>query len=283
MPNVYAGYIGTVDIDDVKVRCTDASTNIEQSPEFYDHIIGLRDSIPTNGSATKTDAGNVNYQKYIWRPGVRIINGNISFPMTREAFIKAWDLARTGDSFTMVQQFTCDIRRTFLNCKVSSFGFSATAGDIVNGSISIMSDFVTEDEGESLAIDDDGSLIPPYIVAQKLLTWDAVEISTPISSNAIQSLDFTVDNECKPVYTSGNLWPKEIRIGMQELTGTMTFYTKGKDMALLDAQSSSTYIDLNVAGLGRRLNVIFLPIQRNGIINAQIYPLGFTGAGKAMN
>ena len=275
MLNVYAGYIGTVDIDDVKVRCTDASTNIEQSSEFYDHIIGLRDSIPSSGSSTKTDAGNVNYQKYIWRPGVRIVNGNVSFPMTKEAFRKVWDLARKADSFTMIQEFTCGIRRTFSNCKVSSFNFNATAGDIVNCSVSIMSNYVEEDSTTTKA--------PANITSQKLITWDVIAISTPISSNAIQALDFTVDNPCKPIYTSGNLWPREIRIGMQEMTGTITFYTKGNDLTLLTADSASTYIDLDIDGIERRLNVIFMPIQRSGSINAQEYPLGFVGAGKAMN
>lgn len=286
---VNPGYMGLCTIDDVKIRVTDFSVNVSQEVEFYDHIIGLRDNFP-GPLRTKGDegvpnpvTGDINIQKYAWRPGVKICSGSISFPATYESLRKTFYLAKTGDDFTIIFNYACnDVQRTFTYCKVNSYSFSISAGEILTITLDVMGRFMEEDTG-----------FTPYDETEKLLTWDSVSITTLNSSDPVFSFNFTVNNNCSPIYTAGanaseSLFPKKIRVGMQEVTGSIVYYIKGIDYKGLSALTTFNGITLKVKGscdnndFVQQLCVIYKPIERASSIGALLHTLPFVGVGKAL-
>ena len=65
---INSGLMGYANIGGTIVRCSDFNVNQKQDPIFFDHVIGLRDSIPTSIYNIKQDNGdkddNENYNKY---------------------------------------------------------------------------------------------------------------------------------------------------------------------------------------------------------------------------
>ena len=119
-----AGFIGLCEIDGLKVRVTNFNVNVRQEVQFYEHIIGLRDSIPS-GLFPKKDDGSLNAQRTFWRPGVKICAGSIAFPATAENLNKVFDLVKRGDDFTLRFNYSCnDVQRVFKSCKINSFVFN---------------------------------------------------------------------------------------------------------------------------------------------------------------
>ena len=81
------GYMGLCEVDGLKIRVSNFNVNVKQEVQFYDHVIGLRDSVPT-GFSTKGDVGALNVQKYFWRPGVKIVNGSFSFSLRMQGIFR---------------------------------------------------------------------------------------------------------------------------------------------------------------------------------------------------
>jgi hypothetical protein len=276
------GYLGLCVINNLQIRVTGFTLNVQQDVQFYDHIIGLRDSVP-QGLSTKGDVGAINVQKYTWRPGVKIVSGNISFPATTESLQLLFDLVKTGDDFDVQFNYSCDdTMRVFNFCKINSFTFTATAGDILNVSVEVMGRHMEEFTGSN-----------PYTQSQKLITWDNIYVSS-ISSDPVQAFSFTVNNNCMPIYTAGNntsdrLFPKKIRVGMQNMTGTIIYYIKGRAYVDLDKTTDSNLIGISIKGdcgdadFIEGLCVIYKPIERSSNIGALLHTLPFVGVGKALS
>jgi hypothetical protein len=276
-----AGFLGLCEIDGLKVRVTDFNVNVRQEVQFYEHIVGLRDSIPS-GLFPKRDDGSLNEQRTFWRPGVKICAGSISFPATIENLEKTFDLVKRGDDFTLKFNYTCnDVERTFEYCKINSFVFTATAGDIPTIQIDIMGRHIAESTGSNLWDD-----------SQKLLTWDRVKI-TSISKDPAQMFTFNVNNNCLPIYTAGandksDLFPKKIRVGMQHVTGTIVYYVKGKPYEDLDKNTKSKILKIKIEDkcvrkrFDETLCVVYRPIERASNIGALLHTLPFVGVGKAL-
>jgi len=275
------GYMGLCQVNGIDLRVTSFNVNVKQEAEFYEHIIGLRDSIPS-GLGTKGDVGALNVQKYFWRPGVKICQGNFSFPVTVSSLQEFYDLAKTGDYFNLDYYYDCDnVKRSYVDCRVNSLSFSCTAGDTVNLNVDIM--------GRKL--ESEGGGIISYQSSQKLVTWDALEI-TSSSSNGVQAFNFNVNNNCKPIYTAGandteNLFPKGIRVGMQNVTGSIVYYTKGVSYDGLDPSTSSDTINIKITtGCGgsfsESLTVVYTPIERQGNTKLPLHTLPFVGVGNAL-
>ncbi|MFA7219546.1 MAG: phage tail tube protein [Synergistaceae bacterium] len=276
--NVKAGYMGIADIDGQKIRCTEFSVNPKQEPLFYDHIVGLRDSTPDVDGGVfqgKADIGALNAQKIIWRPGVKTFQGGMSFPLTDLSGASLFNYARTGSNFILSFQYDCnEIGRTYSFCKINSYTFSVSAGDICNVQVDIMAIECVEQIIESV-----------YEEVEKLVTWDDVKLDalgTPASS-----FTFTINNNCKPIYTAGvneerKLSPAKIRVGMQEITGSMTFYNKERDLSFMDSITDPTTISLAAGPLETELNVIFKPIEISGRSGPVLSTLAFVGVDHAL-
>jgi hypothetical protein len=283
---IKGGYMGLCEVDGLEIRVSSFSVNVKQEVQFYDHIIGLRDSAPF-GLFSKGDSGNLNVQKYFWRPGVKIVSGSFSFPATTEALQKTFDLVKTGDDFTLKFSYACDdVKRVFEFCKVNSFSFSVSAGEIATVQVDVMGRAIEEEIGVS----------PRYRDPEKLLTWDAINLTT-ISTDPIQLFNFTVNNSCMPIYTAGSnnsgdlLFPKEIRVGMQQLTGSLVYYVKGVDYEGLDQFSADEIIKIEISDkcvnlleptFSEELCVIYKPVERAGSTGALLHTLPFVGVGRAL-
>jgi hypothetical protein len=285
------GYLGLCEIDGLKIRVTSFSVNVTQEVQFYDHIYGLRDGYPAPpsgspptaiGLKTKGDVGALNVQKYTWRPGVKIVSGNISFPATNDSLQLLFNLVKTGDDFDMQFNYSCDdTMRKFKYCKINSFSFSVTAGDILQISVDVIGRYMEESTGTNT-----------YEDAEKLITWDNVVVTTN-SGDPVQSFNFTVNNNCIPIYTAGNnvtdnLFPKVIRVGMQDVTGVLVYYVKGIAYKDLDKNTGFDEIKIFIEGecsdpnFREELCVIYKPIERASNIGALLHTLPFVGVGKAL-
>jgi len=286
----------------VPIRCTDFGVNLEQDVKFYEHTIGLRDTIPTNGAQTKgeqTDPVDVNYQKYFFRPGVKIIRGSMGFPATIENLETVFYLAKTGQNFKLTFYYDCNIKREYTKCKINSFTFNATAGDIITVTLDIIGRFITESYNKHT----------DYTVIQKLITWDVVKPTIILNvlnssgtvvhttlTDPIKTMEFTVNNNCIPIYTSGgnsknSLFPLDIRVGMQEVTGSLSYYIKGTGINALSPNATTSTIKIYMEDpdalpdpfvFDHTLNVILKPIQRSGAIGAVISTLAFVGIDHAL-
>ena len=274
MMPIKPGYIGVLDIGGSLLRCNDFNVNLKQDALFYDHIIGLRDNIPSGIFGGKGDVGSLNIQKSIWRPGVKLVRGGFQYPLATEDPL--YELAKTGGSFNMNFSYSCGIGRQFSDCKVNSYTFTITAGDYAIVNADVMGRFMEETGSDTL-----------YEGETKLVTWDDFTISSVAGGGEIQSFTFTVNNNCSPIYTSGSnaegvndLAPLQIRVGMQELSGTISYYNAGSDIPAI-ANDPST-ITISSGAFSAELSVIFQPQERVGAIGPVVSPLNFVGVNYAL-
>ena len=275
------GFMGIATIGSSSIRCTDFSVNIKQEPVFYDHTIGLRDSIPGSIFDGKGDVGAYNPQKIIWRPGVKLVQGGFTFPWTDTNQVKdLFDIAKRGDTMDDFSfGYSCDFGRTFSGCKMNSFSVKAAAGELITTTI----DFIGKD-----MVDGNGSA--GYKNIEKLITWDAASISLSGFDNTYMSyFEFTINNNCIPIYTSGGnnndaLSPYDIRVGMQMVTGAISFYT-GKELKFLEEQINPSTINFSCQdGLSFSMDVILKPLEQNAAVNGPIIrTVAFVGVDKVFS
>lgn len=283
MSDIYPGFVGYAKIGDQKVRCNDFSVNVKQEALFYDHTIGLRDTIPTSIYTIKGDGGDkedteqYNYQKILWRPEVKLSQGGFTFPWTDLNMGLLWQEARGGKSFDMDFKYACGLARRFTNCKVNSYALKISNGDIVSSSLDIMA--IHEE-----SIDIENSIL--YAANEKIMTWDAVKIKIDdVDAPNLVSFDFTINNACMPIYTAGSnasdtnpLEAKEIRVGMQQLTGTMSSYEENSIDYLDFVDTSKTIkLDFDNGAFTIKITAIFRPIEQSAAVGPVIRTMAFTG------
>lgn len=290
------GGIGIVEIDGNKVRCNDCSVNVVQNPEFYDHTIGLVDTLKTNldTKGEQSTPYTLNYQKLIWRPGVSVVSGGVSFPASQGTFSNIFGLARKGTIFTIKVYYDCGISRTYENCRINTASFSVDAGDLLKCTIDVMGTKATESTTASTG--------PLYSTVQKLITWDIVDVNPQISStssgtttyttfsplNGMQSFELSINNSCIPIYTQKSMssekyMPVKIRIGMQEINGNIVFYTKGKDYNYLSGTTTEGKITFKVGTFFTQdIAVVYRPVERNATPGVLSYTLPFFGVGRPL-
>ena len=288
---IQTGYLGSATLYDTSIRCTDFSVNVIQTPLFYDHYIGLRDSIPTALFEVKSDIGNRNPQKIIWRGSTKIVQGGLSFPWVDSGLGLFWTEARTGSSFDMDFNYTCGIGRSYTGCKVNSYSLKASAGEIINTSLDIIGTHAEEKNDEEAPLIDRND---------KLVSWDAVSItvtneeskSDELTSN-LAYVEFNVANNCIPIFTMGGnkksaggeavnyLEPFDIRVGIQVVTGTLAYYHT-KSLAWLENANIASVISFKIGEWEQNLNVVFNPQQQNSAMGPIIRTVQFTGVDDAL-
>ena len=283
MAIICPGYVGIAEIDGIKIRCTDFNVNSSQSSTFYDHVIGLNDTVPNTPSTKGESIGVIQTQKRMWRPSPISIAGGISFPATEDNIATFFDHVKLGTYFDI--NFTYHKGspgkvRLFKQCRVSSFGFSCTAGDILNISVEVM--------GMDI---EDGVVSTPYITEEKHITWDKIVITSGDipPTLPIQSFNFTVNNNLQYIYsvdpdssdpTSNKLLPRDLRVGMQEVTGDMSVYLEF-GVNFMDQLTGMSELLLTCPGLTTSIYVVFQPRQLPGAIGPVIRSIPFVGVDKA--
>jgi hypothetical protein len=297
-PKAYGGYIGVARVGGKYYRCTDFGINVQQDTLFYNHVIGLNDTIPTDSTTKGETVGTIQTQRKYVRPSPIGVQGGMSFPAAIEDgqsklnFDDIFNYAKYGNYFDIYFWHFCNVGRKFTGCRINTFNFNVTAGDIINISIDVLAkDMENNDTFEK------------YSVAQKLATWDIVSIGitgdagTLVNiTEGIQSFDFSVNNNATYIYTAlpypsedvtnrKNLLPYDIRLGMQEVTGSMSIYTKD-GIDFLTAATGPAVITLECEQNGgiffsTDINVIFKPREMPGSVGTAIINVPFIGIDKA--
>lgn len=276
--DIYGGYMGQASINGTYFRVSSFSVNPTQEPQFYDHTIGLRDNIPSTIDGAKGDVGfdEEKPQKSIYRPGVIGITGTVSFPVVHTQETLFFEHAKEGSDFSLDYTYDCNVARRFTNCKLNTFSISCAAGDFVQSNVSVMALRVTEN-----------STLRINRTARKFITWDQVHITAPEITGDLSSFEMTINNNCSYIYASGSnqalgLLPAKIRVGMQEVKGSLSFYKKGYNLISLNTQlPKSLYI--RIGSLSFTVQVIYIPVKREGGVPAIISTVAFVGVGAYWN
>jgi hypothetical protein len=303
-----AGYSGLCYINGNPVRVSSFDVNVNQEVSFYDHVLGLRDSVPSgklsDSSSTKSDVGNLNIQKYFWRPGVISISGSISFPPDVGTLGRVFQLAKRGDPFS-IEFFYAKraVKRTLTGCTINSFKLSISASDILQLSIDIYAKNIEETEVGSYA---------GATYAQKLISYDAFSVVTDHAMD-IQSFELSISNSLKNIYTAKSINPFDIRVGMQAVVGSIVYYYRSDTIKkgdrsldlliredevdeektkaetdLLNKGSSSYTIKLAVndpscgGSFNEEICVIYEPVNRSSSLSALTQSVAFKGIGYAL-
>jgi len=269
------GYLGIAVINGTVFRCTDMSLAPSQDIVFYDHTVGLKDVVPAKGDGTKgasNESEFINKQKIIWRGSTISYTGSISFPVTfygTSNLPVIFDLAKYGNSFDISLKYNCLAGRTFLGCKINSLSLNITAGDIVTVTANVIGMDVEESGTEILFQD-----------SQKLVTWDQVALSSKsIDVSEAQSFSMEINNNIKTIYTHNNLKPRELRVGMQEVHGSITLYNKHGSI-ILPEDGGDTTIGLIISDFSTDINCVLQPSAISGAISSIFSVIPFTGVDK---
>lgn len=272
---VKAGYMGWAEVGDYKVRCTDFNVKLRQDVLFYDHIIGLRDSIPTSifGGKGEADPPAFNKQKIFYRPSVKIVEGNINFPLAEWSAKAFFEPAYKGDSTDITLIYACGVKRKFTDCKINTYNFSATSGELANISISVMGKSIDPDSGTSEEI---------YDTPEKLITFDNVKIIGTGGDDGIVSFDFSINNNCIPIYTAGTnmatdkLLANDIRVGMQQVTGSITFYNDiGPIDTFIETITAPQTVTVTAGDFSAELTILYQYPERQGQVSAYVRTIPF--------
>jgi len=291
---VRAGYMGLANIGGTRYRCTSFSVNPKHDVSFYNHVIGLKDTIPRT-SAVKgenLETSYANIQRRIWRPSPISITGGMSFPATETNISPIFELARYANYFDIEFDYYCrnstsgDNNRTFKNCRINGFDFSVNAGDIVTISLDVAA---TDFEGST-------SSIFHYKTPEKLITWDKcpVEINNApfsIDHTIINGLSFKINNNIQTIYVTDNtvapvpgppvpshrLLPHDLRAGMQEVSGTVSIYLGQGYEYIPISLSSPSQIKFTCPSLSVTMSVVFNSCTMEGQVGPIVTQLPFVG------
>jgi len=277
------GYLGIAVINSVSFRCTDISLVPSQDVVFYDHTVGLKDTVPAKGAGTKGASNELNYinkQKIVWRGSTISYAGSISFPVTNggsdctdnESNLPIiFNLAKYGNSFDIFITYNCLEARTFRGCKINTLSLSMTAGDIVT----VTANIIAMDVEDS----DPGDL---FQVNQKMITWDKVILTAPqdsIDVSEAQAFSIEINNNIKTIYTHNNLKPRELRLGMQEVRGSITLYNN-HGYLVLPLSDGDVTLGLNIFDLTTDINCVLQPSAINGAISSIFSVIPFVGVDR---
>jgi len=285
--NIKPGWSGILSLGDNMIRCADFDVNVEQDLEFYDHIIGLRDTI-TDETKSGDGSPDKKIQRSFWRASVRRTAGSLSFPATENSYASIFNKARRADSFDMYFKYHCGLVRQFNGCIMNGFTMNITAGDILNMSSDVIC--ISEIE-EPLEIDF-------YTEAEKLITWDKFKINIGKKVD-IKSFELQINNNVSAIYTSGGnlsttsmegiekttLDPYRLRVGMQEISGNVTFYTDLDAETIKDISTTTSTTNLQISVLDQTWTcpVVFTPLRRSGSTSVNVHTWAFTGVDTGFN
>jgi hypothetical protein len=282
MPNIKPGYLGIAKVGNVYIRCTGFSINPTQEVLFYNHTIGLNDTVPEDSATKGEDITQTQTQRRIWRPSTINIAGSMTFPATVENINVMFDNAKNGSIIDSIDfKYYCGTGRSFRQCRVNSYEFSITAGDILNINV----DVVARD------IDQMSSSLPSYIEPQGLISHDEIKVTingdTEINDAIIQGINFRINNNAMPIYTvtpqgvSNSLMPADIRLGMQEISGSIIIYLQqGREFIPID-QADPYEIVIESHSFNEKIYAVFQSNQMEGIVGPVVTTIPFVGVDRA--
>ena len=255
------------------------SSTLDQKVLFFDHILGLRDKLVQGPNGlTKApappggDTGNVQKRTYRYSPA--IARANISGPVPEDDFKNIIDLAVSGREFDLDLVF---YRRDAPHVHIGKAIVSSLTIDIKAGDVAQFSMEVVGAEYVFLT----GASSPANCT--KLVTWDQCIVeATPIAYD-MASFSVSINNPPIPIYTSkwttdeesNGMMPQKIRIGMQEVTGTIGVYGP----VPINVPSLGTVkFDLN--GVSKTIQAVFIQPKDEASTGPYIRSVTFAGVNE---
>lgn len=234
-------YVGSCIVDgNVLLPVTSMNSGIESNIGFYDHVVGLRDKdyTGTSNKGPETDkdkAGGYNQvQKKIFRYQPGIFKGKLTGPISAddvtlniegliEYAIKGTEIAQLDFTYFGSPDGSATKEGHQIKAAVvENLTLVVNAGDVATFDIGVVA---KKNEGSPTAYKKSD--------CSKLLTWDQCEITSALIGE-VQSFSITIKNTVIPIYVSGpesdyvagNAYfsPSVLRLGMQEVTGTIGTY-----------------------------------------------------------
>jgi hypothetical protein len=275
------GFTGILNVGGTLIRCTSFGANTTQDAQFFNHVIGLNDTIPGNNATKGESVGSRQIQRYIWRPSVIGLGGSMSFPATEYHISTMFQEAKNGSyipSLKYVYYCSSSGNNTieFKECRVNGYDLSIQAGDILN---------ITVDIAAKDAIESNSNA--PSTTSEKFITWDKCAV-TATGLTDIRGFSFKINNNIQVIYTnqaSGSqstytsLLPYDLRIGMQEVTGTVSVYLQQGQRFIPSQLAQTSLVTFIAPGLTVSMNVVYFTSQLEGVVGPVVCDLPFTGVG----
>jgi len=273
---IHLTYTGSCSIDGQEILCSSMTSSIDQKVSFFDHTLGLRDKFSSDfeskGPSTKKgDIQNVQKRTYRYTPA--IARANISGPIPMDGFQNIIDKAVSGEEISMKMTYyrKNSPMTTIGRAIISTLNMSVKPGDICNFTLDAVASEYTFDASGNTS---------KKAQCTNLVTWDAARITASPIYDHIESFNITINNPPVPIYTAqwtddvetNGMMPQKIRIGMQEVTGTIGVY----GVPIIDAPSLGD-VDFSFNGAGKKLAVVFTNPSDTGNTGAYIRSINFTG------
>lgn len=279
MSDINPGYIGFANIDGRIIRCNSFNADPQQTSLFYNHIMGLNDF--GSGDDTKIEKpGEVQIQRTIWRPSTIIINASLSCYATENTSDFLFQQAVNGGYINQINfKYFCGGGDRIIDGRIDQFTLNVSAGDMLTMSANILANDI-----------DAYDVATNYTTAEKIITWDKVkvEIDGFKRNDLIQSFSLNIANNVKPVYTNKDgsfqaLYPSDLRVGMQEVSGTIDYYIKDGGDLPMDAGTNISRISFSSPGLNFHINAILYPYKSESNMGPYITNIPFVGVDRAFN
>ena len=273
------GFCGQAIVNGEKIACTDAAFMWKQPLLFYDHTFGL------------LDAGGKGISRYFVRPGTRIIEGTINFPLAG-AGSGLFDHVKSAGPVDVSIEYNTEKSGEFAGCRLDNYSLSVSAGGLVE----IAAGFIGDGHGYGSGgrggrgIGAEEAPSPRSSVSSgcwpgpNLVSWSEVEIDVGSSGAGgdIQGFDLQVSNNCNPIYVEPGgpgdiLDPREIRVGVQVVSGSISFY--GVNIGKYWADEETTRVGFSAGGLDIQIIAMFEPVNNMGIPGAVVSTMPFVGVG----
>jgi len=171
-----------------------------------------------------------------WAYGKIEVGGSISGPVTESTgkFIDILE-ANLEDGVTINVKYYDGYTRAFSGCRMNSFTFNVSAGEIVNYTLDILgvrredtdpTDMVGFTKGEKLVTWDKASFRIGSLKDDEDLDWDTIYDTLSFQNN-LQSFSFTASNGLNRQFVLGesDLFGDLVE-GMKDVTGNITSYTE---------------------------------------------------------
>jgi len=154
--------------------------------------------------------------------------------------------------------------------RIASMTIDLKAGDVSRFSTEVVGAEYVADNGSSSMVD-----------CQKLLTWDVCTVSATPVSDPISSFTLTISNPPMPIYTakwsqdpeSGGMMPQKIRVGMQEVSGTIGVYGDPQ----VNIPSSGT-VKFGLRDVEKEIRAVFSQPRDEGSGGPYVRTISFNGA-----
>ena len=258
--SIRSPYLGHLEVNGMTIPVTSMGSNVEGSVLFYDPVVGIRDTCVSTG--TKGDGGDRNWgttqhQRRIFRYSPQIGKVKFGGPV----------FTRGGLPTEFLTLLTCAANATtmsgstafwyggdghdFDNGFITSFGLNVNAG----GSASYTCDITCKNMTPRIG----SSNNPPD--CSKIVTWDTCGVtSSQLTTLDIEGLSLNIANPATPIYTaynnnpSGDLFPADLRLGIQDVSGTVSIYGFKNFL-----QANADNLQVTIAGASFSLYVTYAP------------------------